>query len=197
MDFSLFWETFLPFFIAFDPVGLLPMYLSLTHRMEEGELRRVSAVAVVLALGICVGFGLFGNFLLAKLGISVADFQIAGGLLLIAISLYDSQHTDKRRRRPESSVQIAVVPIAMPLLVGPAALTTTLLSVKASGIPLTLLCIALNLAVVYIFLYYSKLVVKVIGKSGAMGVGKFFSILLCAIGVMFIRKGIVAVWPTF
>lgn len=186
-------ETFLPFFIAFDPIGLLPIYLSLTYSMETSELRKVSAIAVLVAFGICVFFGFFGGVLLKTLGVTMADFQIAGGLLLIVLSILDSQSRDKARRRPESYFQVAVVPIAMPLLVGPAVLTTLLLSLQSVGQFMTWTALALNLFLVYLLFFYSKFVLRIIGKTGAKGAGKFFSILLCALGVMFIRKGIISI----
>lgn len=190
MDWTHFWDTFLPFFIAFDPIGVLPIYMSLTYRFPQNELRKLSAIATLVAFGICVFFGLFGTFLLSKLGITMADFQIGGGLLLIVFSILDSQSTEKIRRRPESYLQVAVVPIAMPLLVGPAVLTTVLLSINSYGVGLTFLSLSLNLLITYFAFYYSKYLVAVVGQTGARGVGKFFSILLCAFGVMLIRKGV-------
>jgi len=193
----MFGETFIPFFIAFDPIGLLPIYLSLTYSMDQSELRRVSGVAAIVGLLICLFFGFFGTFLLDALGITLADFQISGGLLLIVFSIYDSQSSEKNRRRPDSYLQVAVVPIAMPLLVGPAVLTTLMLSMQSSGTPMTFLCLTLNLMLAYFIFYNSRFVLKVIGKTGAKGAGKFFSILLCAIGVMFIRKGILEIIRNF
>ncbi len=190
---DLFWESFLPFFIAFDVIGLLPIYLSLTATMERNELRRVSAIAVCATFGICLFFGLCGQFLMSKLGITLPDFQIAGGLLLIALSIMDSQASEKTRRRPDSYVQLAVVPITMPLLVGPAVLTTLLLSLNTAGAVITSLALILNLGIVFLTFHYATLIASWIGQAGAKGIGKFFSILLCAIGVMFIRKGLVAI----
>jgi multiple antibiotic resistance protein len=190
MSFENFWDVFIPFFIAFDPIGLLPVYVSLTYSYKAEEIRQISAVATLVALVICLFFGFFGRYLLSKLGITISDFQISGGLLLIVFSILDLLTSDKARRRPESFVQVAVVPIAMPLLVGPAVLTALLLSINEYGSQLTFLALSLNLLLVFILFYFSKSIIQIIGQTGAKGVGKFFSVILCAFGVMLVRKGI-------
>jgi multiple antibiotic resistance protein len=181
-------STFLALFVAVDIVGVLPVYLGLVAELEAEARRRIATEATLTAAGIGVGFLVLGDAILHVLGVTVDDFQIAGGLLLLVLAIYDLLHPEVPLR--QLGVRLGVVPLGTPLLVGPAVLTTVLTLARSYGYGLTLLAFAVNLALVWLALRWASLVVRLIGEAGARAVAKVFGLLLAAIGVTLIRRGL-------
>ena len=124
-----FFLCFIPLFIAIDVVGLLPVYMGLTEGMDKERRRAVVRVACITAVTVAVTFVFLGEGIFKMLGITTDYFRVAGGLLLLIFAIQDLTIGGKPRRSPSDSV--AVVPLGMPLLVGPGVLTTSLLLVPA------------------------------------------------------------------
>jgi multiple antibiotic resistance protein len=181
-------STFLALFVAVDIIGVLPVYLGLVSQLDAGARQRIAAEATLTAAGIGVAFLLLGDAILYVLGITVGDFQIAGGLLLLVLAIYDLLHPELPLR--QLGVRLGVVPLGTPLLVGPAVLTTVLTLARSYGYALTLLAFAVNLALVWLALRWASVVVRLIGEAGARAVAKVFGLLLAAIGITFIRRGL-------
>jgi multiple antibiotic resistance protein len=139
-----------------------------------------------------VAFLFAGDAVLSFLGVSVGDFQIAGGLLLLVLALHDLLHPDLPLRQP--GARPSVVPLGIPMIVGPAVLTTLLTLARTYGYLQTLLGFALNLAIVWVALRWAPLVARGLGEGAARAITKVLQILLAAIGVTFIRRGVLAAW---
>lgn len=179
---------FIPLFVAFNVLGVLPIFSSLTSEMVKSERKRVIRQSILTAFLVSIGFLGAGKSVFALLGISVADFQIAGGILLFIISIVDLIFPEKTRTFPKETM--GVVPIGIPLIVGPAVLTLLLIVIHTYGYISTLLCLVLNLLVVWLVFGRSHWIMGLMKEGGAKGVGKVSSLLLAAFAMMMIRKGL-------
>jgi len=187
-----FWLCFVPLFVAVDAVGMLPLFMTLTEGMDKTRLRTVIIQSVITAFTVSLVFLGFGPVLLKFIGITVPDFMISGGILLLAISLSDLLSGEKKQRQtdPES---LGVVPIGVPLLSGPAVLTTCILLAEIHGRLLTAAAVITNITLAGLFFVFSDTLTRSMGKTGAKAVSKVASLLLAAIAVMLIRKGIMEI----
>jgi multiple antibiotic resistance protein len=183
-----FWSAFLALLVAVDIVGVLPVYLGFVAGVEEGARRRIVVEATLTAAGLGVGFLFLGEVILHVVGVSLGDFQVAGGLLLLVLALYDLLHPELPLRQP--GVHLGVVPLGTPLIAGPAVLTTLLTLARSHGYLLALLAFGVNLVLAWMALRWASLIVKVIGEAGARAVAKVFQLLLAAIGVTLVRRGV-------
>jgi multiple antibiotic resistance protein len=181
-------SAFLPLLVAVDIVGVLPVYLGFVAAVDEGARRRIVVEATLTAAGVGGGFLFLGDGILHVLGISVGDFQVAGGLLLLVLALYDLLHPELPLRQP--GVHLGVVPLGTPLIAGPTVLTTLLTLARSQGYLLMLLAFAVNLVLVWAALRWASLIVRAIGEAGARAVAKVFELLLAAIGVTLVRRGV-------
>jgi len=179
--------SFIPIFVAVDAFGVLPIFLSLTDGMKPHERRNVLRQSLITAFAIAVAFVFLGKAIFLVLGITVQDFMIAGGVVLFILSVVDLLFPTKQRRSPST---VGVVPLGMPLIVGPAVLTTALISINSYGILVTLFSIVVNILLAGIIFAFSHLLMKVLGKAGSKAISKVFSLFLAAIGVMMVRKGL-------
>jgi len=188
--------AFIPLFFAMDAIGILPLFAHMTRDLTLDKRRAVTKQAAVTAFLISFGFIYVGRGIFRFLGITIPDFKIAGGILLLIFSINDLLFAQKSRRRMDSIDTMGVVPIGMPLIIGPAVLTTLLLSVGSNGYNATFVALLGNIAIVWAVFYYSDSVIRVTGEAGATAVGKVFSLLLAAIGVEMIRLGLTDILTT-
>ena len=179
---------FIPLFVAFDTLGILPIFVSLTSDMEESERKRVIRQSVFTGFLASIGFVVVGRSVFELLGISVSDFKVAGGILLFIIAVVDLIFPEKTRSFPKES--LGVVPIGIPLIVGPGVLTLLLISVKAYGYVSTILCLILNLLIVWFVFSHSHRIIRFLKEGGTKGIGKVFALLLAAFAMMMVRTGI-------
>jgi multiple antibiotic resistance protein len=184
-----FWLCFVPLFVAVDAFGILPVFLSLTEGLEKKEVRKILLESLITATAVAVVFLLVGEFVLRFLGITVADFMIAGGALLFGLSLSELIALDKKHHRVENEA-LGAVPIGVPIIVGPAVLTTTLLLLRQYGYLFTIISLIANISIAGIVLWYSSALHDLFGKAGAKAISKLASLLLAAIGVMMVRRGL-------
>ncbi len=181
-------QTFVPLFVAIDVFGLFPIFISLTEALDVSEKKKVALDASITAWLTGVVFALGGSYILSFLGIEITDFQIAGGILLLILAINDLLSEEKRRRRPSRSM--GIVPIGIPLIAGPATLTALITLSSMYPIWVVLVSFTLNMLIVFLALWYSSLLVRYLGTSGSNAISKIMLILLAAIGVMLIRKGV-------
>ena len=127
-----FWLCFVPLFVAVDAVGVLPMFLGLTEGLEKSVVRSVLRQSVLTASVVGLSFLAVGKGVLNLLGITVADFMIAGGVLLFVISMSDILSAAKVRRQVDLN-SLGAVPLGVPLITGPAVLTTSILLLNEYG----------------------------------------------------------------
>jgi multiple antibiotic resistance protein len=183
-----FWLCFVPLFVALDSVGLLPIYVGLTEGMSRAERRRTLRQSLLTAFVVAVVFLFVGKAVLRWLGISVQDFMIAGGILLVAFAMSDLLGL----QRPPGQVDretVGAVPIGVPLMAGPAVLTTTILLADLYGAWLTVLAIVANIALVGAVFSSSEAINRLLGVAGARTASKIISVILAAFGVMMVRRG--------
>ncbi len=187
--------SFIPLFVAIDCMGLLPVYVGLVETMAPEARRRTVNVACITALIVSVGFIFLGDAVFIVLGVTSNDFRIAGGILLLVFAIQDLFVGGKPRRA--ISPTMAVVPLGMPLIVGPGVLTTSLLVVQQHGYWWTLLALFANLTIVYWVLRSAGPIMRFVGPGIAVAAAKIASLLLAAIGVMMLRVGLLATVKAF
>ena len=187
-----FWLCFVPLFVATDAIGVLPMFLGFTEGMDKKKIHSVVYQSVITAMAVALLFVFAGKAILDLLGITVADFMIAGGILLFIISISDLLSSEKNQRKVDTE-SMGAVPIGVPLITGPAVLTTSILLLNEYGVILTATSIILNVSIVGIVFYFSFYINKLLGNAGAKTLSKIANLLLAAIAVMIVRKGIMII----
>jgi multiple antibiotic resistance protein len=206
---------FLPLFVVVDPAGTIPVYLALTSHHSLEQRRRIAAHASSVAAVTGVLFVILGQGILSFLGLRFEDFQIAGGILLAVLAIIDLLIPGKpavdEKGPPErgGGGAVGIVPLAVPLIVGPATMTTSLLLVNTYSKPydlqfgaplgqimvMAMVCVALllNLLILFGAMWYSNRLVELVGRSTLAVVNKIVMIVLAAIAVSLIRQGIVSI----
>ena len=134
-----------------------------------------------------------GEPIFRVLGVTVGDFQVAGGILLLVLALHDLLNPSKVVRRPLPG--LGVVPLGTPLIVGPAVLATLLILVQSHGYPITLLAFAVNMALAFVVLRYAGALERLIGEAGSRAIGRVASLFLAAFGVSLVRRGLPGFFP--
>ena len=183
--------AFIPIFVAVDVIGVLPIFVSLTQGTPRSEKRRIIIQSMITAFCLAISFIFLGKAIFSFLGITVGDFMVAGGAILFAISIRDIMRTEAWLK--ESGDQMGVVPLGTPLIAGPAVLTTSLLLVDEYGVIPTLISVTANLLIAGFALDLSGLLSRFLGEAGTKALSKIMHLLLAAIAVMMIRKGLAQV----
>ncbi|PKN17280.1 MAG: MarC family protein [Deltaproteobacteria bacterium HGW-Deltaproteobacteria-6] len=184
-----FWLCFVPLFVAVDAIGLLPLFINLTEGIEKKQIRKIIIQSMITALVVAIVFIAVGTAIFRLLNITVADFMIAGGTLLFVISIRDILAGEKKINIVDLD-SVGAVPIGVPLITGPAVLTTSLLLINEHSAVITSLAIAANILIVGVMFFMAPLINRVLGKTGSKAISKIISLLLAAIGVMIVRRGI-------
>ncbi|MFA5252682.1 MAG: MarC family protein [Phycisphaerae bacterium] len=180
--------SFIPLFVAVDAIGVLPIFVSLTEGLDKQQKNKIIVQSMVTAFLLAVGFILIGKLVFKLLGITLGDFMVAGGALLFCIAIIDLVSHIKERRIPVKDV--GAVPIGTPLIVGPAVLTTSLLIISEYGLLPTVVAVIGNILVAGLIFSGSYWLIKGLGEAGTKALSKIMSLLLAAIAVMLMRKGI-------
>jgi multiple antibiotic resistance protein len=187
-----FWLCFVPLFVAVDAIGVLPLFVSLTEGVDRKRQRKVIFQSIMTASIVALAFIGFGPLLLKFIGITVSDFMIAGGILLLAISLSDLLTGEKKQRQADPD-SLGAVPIGVPLITGPAVLTTCVLLAGMHGKLVTAVAVIANIALAGVVFSFAAPITQVLGRTGTKTVSKIASLLLTAIAVMLIRRGITGI----
>jgi len=183
-----FFHAFVPLFVAVDVVGIVPLYLALTQRLTAAERGTVLRSSLLVAVAVSSAFALLGKAIFLFLGITVTDFQIAGGLVLLGLAGLDLLTSEPRGLA--EGTDVGVVPLGVPLITGPAVITSTIVLVDLYGTLVTLLALVANLTVCWLVLAHAGRVERLLGRTGARAISKTVSLLLAAIGVHWIRQGL-------
>jgi multiple antibiotic resistance protein len=181
--------AFIPIFVAMDAIGILPMYIGFTAHLKKRDREKVITQSIVTAFLIGVVFLFLGKWIFKLLGVFVFDFKLAGGLVLLTIALRDLLRYERSPRIPTETV--GAVPIGTPLVTGPAVLTTMIMMLDFYGIGITVASFVVNLAITWICFIYADSISAYLGKAGSKAVSKIAHLLLAAIAVMMMRKGVV------
>ena len=183
-----FLACFIPLFVAVDPLGLIPIYLGFTEGMAPREVRRVIVLTIISALAAALAFVFLGKGIFVFLGISEDDFKIAGGIILLLIAL-DMVLTGKEREQRWDRT-VGVVPLGVPLIVGPASITTMLIQIDTYALYWVLAGLVANLIIVALVFVHSRYIAKALGSGGMRAISKIIGLFLAAIAVMMMRLGI-------
>lgn len=190
-----FYLAFIGLFVALDIIGTLPMYVSMTHKMERRHRNKVVDTSMLVAFAVALVFVGLGDKIFSYLGITVPDFKIAGGLILLLVSLTDLILQPEVIHR--SSGSTGVVPLAVPLITGPGVLTTLILQVNSFGYPIAIAALLANYVLAWVLLRRSEGITRLIGRDGTVVISKVAALLLAAIAIAMMRSGLVEVVRSF
>ncbi len=181
--------AFLTLFITIDPLGVLPFYISFVDHLEKQERKKILREAIITVFSVGVVFVFAGRAVLHFLGVTLSDFRIAGGIILLVLAIIDLFFGDKERRKPQEG--IGVVPIGIPLILGPAALTSLLLLVPEHGKIESFVAFIGIIGLVWIVFNFYKPIIKMLGNGFLKVFSKIMTLLLATFAVMMIRVGII------
>lgn len=185
-------------FIIVDPFGNIPIFVSLTENMTDDSRQKVYNTAVIVGLILLLVFSFTGTYILQLFGITLESFEVAGGILLLIISIRIL--ISGTREKAESPENIGAVPIAMPLLVGPGAITTIIITLQtyqnvqpngaAISVTIAVLAAVIVLALTWVILRYTNGLYKFLGKTGSIVIARVMALLISAIAIQYILDGI-------
>ena len=183
---------FIPVFVAVDAIGVLPIYLGLTDGLSPTYKKKIIFQSLITASIVAVAFLLVGPLILRLVGVGVSDFMVAGGVLLLVLSLSDLL-TGQKRQQAIDAETVGAVPIGVPLITGPAVLTTSILLANEYGIISTTLALLANFLIVGVIFFMASPIERILGQAGSRAVSKVASLFLASISVMLIRRGILEI----
>jgi multiple antibiotic resistance protein len=182
-----FFRAFIPLFVAIDPIGLVAIFVGLGTNAVHEQRKHQAMLGIITGLVVAVVFIFLGKIIFAALGITVADFQVGGGLILLALAVRELVGFGPHDRGGGND--FGIVPLGMPLIAGPALLTALLILIDSVGVIYTLISLFVNLALVAIALCNAERFTRWMGKQGLNGVSKIIALLLAAIAISLIRRG--------
>lgn len=205
LDFAI--TTFVTFLVIFDPPGTVPLFLSFTRELNEAERRAAAFKATLIAAIVLLFFGLVGDVFLRALGISIAAFRIAGGLLLLllAIDMVFVRHsglrdtTEEEAREAHRRDDVSVFPLAVPTIAGPGAITSIVMIMREKADDLTAQAVVIGLLIVVLglnliaFLLASP-IMRLMGETGVNVITRVLGIVLAAVAIQFIGDGAYDFW---
>ena len=190
-------------FVVIDPVGLGPIFVGLTAGLQPQVKRKIGLEACIITFFVLAGSALFGDWLLARLGISLAAFRIAGGLLLFAIAfeMVFGHRVERKADNAGKSAHIAAFPLAIPLMAGPGAITAMVLLAgrtggTTTGFAVLIGIMALMLAIAYVVFLTSSYLEKLLGAQGEAVFGRLLGVLLASLAVQYVADGVLALGKT-
>jgi multiple antibiotic resistance protein len=195
-------------FFVVDPVGVVPLFLAMTRADPKDKIRGMALRACAVAAALLIFFAVFGHLVFQVFGVSLAAFRVAGGILLLitALDMLRAQPPATRTSPAETEEgaekeDIAIVPLAIPLLAGPGAIATVmvLMSKRESGVEAggpVVLAIALTFAASYVILRAAELVQRVLRQSGVAILHRVMGLILAAIAVQFMSDGAKDLWSS-
>lgn len=203
--FASFLVTFSAIFFIVDPLGLVPIFIAITGHSTREKRLAMAKRATLVAFGVLSFFAVFGGFVFKLFGITVPAMRIAGGFLLLitALDMLRAQPTRTRSSPEEESEfeakpDVAIVPLAIPLLAGPGSIVTAMVLAGQGGtlhsiIPV-MVSVAITCLIAYFLLRAAEPIQRILGRSGIAVFERIMGLLLAAIGVQFMVDGIVAVF---
>ena len=193
-----FFQSFVLYFVVIDPLAAAPLFLIVTQGLKIKNKLKTAFEATLIATLILIFFAILGNFILSYLQISLSAFTIAGGIILFLISLemlFDKRSQRKEDKIKENSTATGIFPLAIPLLAGPAAITSVMVSVADMGTNLMsqatgLLALILVMILTFISFYVVSKSSKIINKKVTSVISRVTGIILAGLSVQFILDGI-------
>lgn len=180
-------------FVVINPIGTIPLFASITQKMQKKERDRVLKTTVITAGALLIIFAVAGTQILSIFGITISSFMIAGGILLFVVSIELLTHGGWRFGGTVSD-ESGVVPLAFPLLAGPGAITTVILSFQMSGLMVTILSIVIVIGITYIVFSLTRSIYRILGRRGSLIITRIFAVLVAAIAVQYVVNGLKTVY---
>lgn len=198
---ELYISSLITFFVVIDPPGCAPIFAGLTAGAAAADRRSMAIRAVAVASGILLVFALFGEDLLRGLGISLASFRIAGGIMLflIALEMVFEKRTERREDRAakvtaSEAEDVSIFPMAMPMIAGPGSIASVmLLMARNDGVPRTLVVLgamATILALTLAALLAAGPLMRLLGARIEAVITRLLGVLLGALAVQFVMDGL-------
>ena len=197
-------SAFVTLFVTIDPPGLAPLFLGVTAGMSRGERGQIALRATLIAFAVLTLFAVAGTAILSVFGITIHAFRIAGGLLLFFIAfemIFEKRH-ERHERSADRAVtadrirDIAVFPLAIPLIAGPGAISATILLSGTYSEPLErallILILAVNLAAAWLVFLAAERLDRFLGATGRTVLTRLLGMILAALAVQFVLDGIAA-----
>ena len=197
--------AFLPLFVAINIPGILPIYIGMTETFSSRDRQRLLVRALAAAATLAIAMLFAGQLVFETLGITLDDLRVGGGLILLIIAITDLAFGEFKERRsgrpgkpgkrekdapPPPAVDLPIVPLGIPLIIGPGAITTILVSEGQFGWATTLLSIASNMALVFVAFTFGPALLRLFGADTSKAIAKVASLFLAAISVAMIRSGV-------
>ena len=190
----LFLEALVTILVIMDPAANAPVFLALTADLDPGRRRRAALQATVVAASVILVFALFGQGILALLGISLPALQVAGGLLLVLVALELLRPPVESAPVARPGQNVALVPLGTPLLAGPGAIAATMVYMSAADTAVEVVAVVaallVALAVVYVALRSAARLAGVLKQNGIDLLSRVVGVLLAAIAVQLVASGI-------
>ena len=183
-------KSVISLFVVVNPIGQVPLFIALTQKMEKQNKKLVSKNAIITTAVLLTVFAVAGIQLLSIFGISIFSFMIAGGVLLFIISIEFLTHGEWRHSGSSISGDSGIVPLAFPLLAGPGAITTVIISLQAYGWLVSIISIVFVVLVTYLVLQLQNPISRILGRRGSIITTRVFAIFLAAIAVQYIVEGL-------
>lgn len=182
-------KAVLTLFIIIDPLGNVPTIIGLTENMSQDERKSALQTAAAVSLILLITFTVLGQQVLNIFGISINNFKIAGGLLLLIIAVKILVYGEWRESKI-SPEKVGAAPIAFPLLVGPGAITTTIVILETSGIAVTIVSALINFGMIWIVMRFIESIYSYLGKVWSTVIARVMAVFIAAIGVGYIIEGV-------
>jgi multiple antibiotic resistance protein len=179
-------------FVVIDPIGTVPLFIALTEKMGKEERKTVSKTAIITSGVLLVVFAVAGTQILAIFGVTIFSFMIAGGILLFIVAIELLTHGIWRFGGSGGGAtgESGVVPLAFPLLAGPGAITSVIISFQTAGLIVTMLSIAIVIGISYVILQAINPIYRLLGRRGSMIITRVFAVFIAAIAVQYIIEGV-------
>jgi len=179
-------------FVVIDPIGTVPLFIALTEKMGKEERKAVSKTAIITSGVLLVVFAVAGTQILTIFGITIFSFMIAGGILLFIVAIELLTHGIWRFGSSGGSAtgESGVVPLAFPLLAGPGAITSVIISFQTAGLIVTILSIAIVIGITYAILQSINPIYRLLGRRGSMIITRVFAVFIAAIAIQYIVEGV-------
>ncbi len=206
MDTSVHMQFFVALLAIINPIGLLPVFIGLTSHQDDGERHKTALMAVLASICILLVVLVLGEELLSWFSISVASFQVAGGVLLSFTSLSmlqgklgEVRRTAEEGREAVARESVSLVPLALPLIAGPAAITTVIVYAQAhpglADMSLFGLIIAGACFLAWLVFMLAPLLSKALGTTGINVITRIMGLIMMALGVEFMARGLKVLFP--
>ena len=176
-------------FIIVDPFGNIPIFVGLTEKIPDAQKKKVYNTATLVGMALLLVFAFTGQEILSLFGLSIYSFEVAGGILLLIIAIR-ILITGSMHENVESPESLGAVPIAIPLLVGPGAITTTIFDLQAYGVVIAILAVLVVLSLTWVILRFINGIYKFLGKTGSLVIARVMALLIAAIAVQYILTGV-------